>query len=384
MDARTAIALLENKRTIDEQNRMSPFNALAQGITQGTAEYQKQQDLTTQNNMNVKNYGIQMQMQGLKDMLLGDKYQLVKADTNEPVDQSIRYNLYNQAIKTQEIPPLAGMGLKLVPAATMVNKGSYFYKADKEGNLSFFGPDKQPVDTLPQGVKPIALKEDKEFTRKQDPYQFKINRLKAMGDDLDADKQVNNPYGIAARGYDRSKRLESLVSRYKDLNLDQRETEELAIGLNSILSGSNQSAQEQVKSLVPKSIIGNVQKLKEWLVNEPQGLNQQKFVQRMYNDVKREADTMYNQLMEKGSKKISKYNDIINNLEGLDEQEKQDIQQQYNDIITSRGIDLNDYNTWKKGGFKKKDVIPKFEENNQGWTPEKEKRLQELRTKQGK
>jgi hypothetical protein len=245
--------------------------------------------------------------------------------------------------------------------ATQEADGSTTY-ADAQGN-------KLP-NGLPQGVSkqqvqfltsPDIKQEEQQnrtIQRKQDPYQFKINRIKALGDDLDADKQANNPYGIAQKGYDRAQRLSALISRYPDGNLDQRETSELAIGLNAILSGNNFSAQSQVAGLVPKSIIGNAMKLNEWITNNPQGLQQQQFVKRMKSDVDRESDTMYNQLLEKGSKKLAKYNDVLNNMSGLSPDEQQDITQQFNDVVASRGIDMKDYNAWEKSGFKKKSVIP--------------------------
>lgn len=70
-------------------------------------------------------------------------------------------------------------------------------------------------------------------------------------------------------------------------NLDQREMEELAMGMQNLVSPGGHSAGE-VAGLVPHSIVGNGQKTLEWLLNEPRGANQQAFVQKMAHTVDRE------------------------------------------------------------------------------------------------
>ena len=175
--------------------------------------------------------------------------------------------------------------------------------------------------------------------------QFKQKRLQTMGDDLDPSKNVRNPYGVAQLGLNRAERIEGLVNQYKDLNLDRRETEELAIGLNSMLQGSNVSARSQVESLIPSSIRGNAQKMIEWLVNEPQGLKQQKFVQRMLNDVIREKQIFQGQVQKFARAKVSKYSDVINKYP-----------EEATGIMKSFGIDPEEYNNWKKSGYKSEDV----------------------------
>jgi hypothetical protein len=166
-----------------------------------------------------------------------------------------------------------------------------------------------------------------------------------MGDDLDWNKNVRSAYGVTAQGFHRAERLEGLVNNYADGNIDSREMEELAIGLNAVLQGSNQSAQAQVKALVPQSARGSYQKIKEWFLNEPQGLQQQKFVTRMLNDVRREKTVMYNQLLRDAQSKISKYDYL----------RKKD-PSRWEDIVQSWGINPKDYDEWKAGGFKPKDT----------------------------
>lgn len=186
----------------------------------------------------------------------------------------------------------------------------------------------------------LGLKED----------QWRAKTLKDMGDDLDPAKSVRNALGVGKLGLARGQRIEGLVNQYKDLNLDQREIKELAIGMNSLLQGSNMSAQQQVSSLVPKSIWGDANKLAEWLTNNPKGTQQQAFVQRMVNDVRREVQVSNNQIYDMLLKKVPKYNTL-----------REKFPNDWEEIIRSQGINPEAYDAWRKGGFKKNDVVGVFD-----------------------
>lgn len=181
----------------------------------------------------------------------------------------------------------------------------------------------------------------KDITVGQKEDQFRAKRISDMGNDLDWNKNVRSAYGVTAQNFHRAERLEGLVNQYKDLNIDQREMEELAIGLNALLQGSNQSAMAQVRALLPKSAVGNAMRIKEWLQNNPQGLNQQAFVQRMLNDVIREKNVMYQQLIRDAAKKISKYPDV-----------RKKTPEEWANNLKQWGINPEDYIAWEKGGFK--------------------------------
>ena len=83
----------------------------------------------------------------------------------------------------------------------------------------------------------------------------------------------------------------------------------------------------------------------EWLVNEPQGLKQQKFVQRMLNDVLREKQIFQGQVQKFARAKVSKYSDVINKYP-----------EEATGIMKSFGIDPEEYNNWKRSGYKSEDV----------------------------
>ena len=200
---------------------------------------------------------------------------------------------------------------------------------------------KQQMDMAQQMMKQNEIDPMKQYTLGLREDQYKNKRITDMGNDLDWNKNVRSAYGVTAQGFHRAERIEGLVNQYKDLNLDTREMSELAIGLNAMLQGSNQSAQKQVAELIPKSAIGNVQKLQEWLTNEPKGLNQQKFVQRMLNDVKREKEVMQKQLLRDARAKLSKYPDVEKNYP-----------QEWGEMLQSWGIDAEEYKAWRASGYK--------------------------------
>lgn len=216
--------------------------------------------------------------------------------------------------------------------------GQPFYTGFKNNQAEM---QKQQMDMAQQMMKQNEIDPMKQYTLGLREDQYKNKRITDMGNDLDWNKNVRSAYGVTAQGFHRAERIEGLVNQYKDLNLDTREMSELAIGLNAMLQGSNQSAQKQVAELIPKSAIGNVQKLQEWLTNEPKGLNQQKFVQRMLNDVKREKEVMQKQLLRDARAKLSKYPDVEKNYP-----------QEWGEMLQSWGIDAEEYKAWRASGYK--------------------------------
>lgn len=198
-----------------------------------------------------------------------------------------------------------------------------------------------------------------DVTQGEHASQFADKRLTALGDALDPSKQRAGAFGVSKQVFDRAERLESLANAYKDGNLDSRQIEEMAIGLNAMLSGANTGASEQVKSLVPQTIWGNAQKLKEWFLNNPQGMQQQAFVQRMLGSVSREKQTASDQIKRTQFQRIGRYADLENsNPDGF-----------YN-VLQSAGIEPDEYKQWKKGGYKPMTAVqsPENGAGGGGWS----------------
>lgn len=176
--------------------------------------------------------------------------------------------------------------------------------------------------------------------------QFNVKRFTQLGEALDPSKARSGAFGTSKQVYDRAERLQTLAGAYKDNNLDSRQVEELAIGLNSMLSGSNVGAASQVEKLVPKSIMGDTQKLKEWLTNDPKGTNQQEFVKRMLGSIDREKSTAADQIKRTQFERIARYSDL----------EKADKDEFYN-VLQSAGVDPAEYEAHRKGGYKRMSAV---------------------------
>jgi hypothetical protein len=197
-------------------------------------------------------------------------------------------------------------------------------------------------------VQMAGIKANKDIQLGQKEDQRNSDRLSKMSKDLDPSAMVRGAFSVSKQVIDRADRLRTLddaVNAYQAGNADSRQIEELAIGMNSLLSGSNTGAQQQVAALVPKTAIGNASKMYEFLSGQPQGTNQQEFVKRMLGTIEREKQTAENQIKITRMSRIAQYNDVA---------EKDPIG--FADVLRSWEIEPEEYAAWKKNGYKQPDV----------------------------
>lgn len=260
----------------------------------------------------------------------------------------------------QAHPELKGIPLGLVhQLAPLIEKASVFqdqhYTLDQAASL--MSHDQTPAAiakkkaelarVYPNGFVPkdfahVAAQNSRlEVTTGEKQSQFDQKRITAFGDALDPSKARAGSFGDSQKVVNRAERLQTLANAIPSGNLDSRQMEEIAIGLNAMLSGSNTGASEQVKSLVPKTAIGDASKLKEWLFNDPTGTNQQAFIQRMMESVAREKATAEAQIKREQLRRTPRYADL----------EKSSPDAFYNQL-EAYGITKEEYDAWKRGGFK--------------------------------
>ncbi len=166
-------------------------------------------------------------------------------------------------------------------------------------------------------------------------------RFKDLDESIDPSRYRAGAFGVSKQRFDRAENLQSLASAFPDGNLDSRQIEEMAIGLNALLSGSNTGAQQQVKALVPQSVWGNSNKLAEFLSSDPRGTGQQEFVKRLLGTIDREKETAQTQIQRTQFSRIARNADL----------EKVD-PEKFNEILQSHEVDPAEYKRWKKNGFK--------------------------------
>jgi len=238
------------------------------------------------------------------------------------------------------------------------HKPEGLYNRDPKSGKVYLDGKEVPGTSVPAGAKVENLA-DKSVMIGEKEEQLAKNRLSKLSDSLDPSKQRQGAFGISKQGFDRAERLESLALAVPAGQLDSRQIEELAIGLNAMLSGSSVGAQSQVEALVPKSALGNAMKLKEWLMNEPTGLKQQKFVKRMLDSIAREKSTFADQILRTQKSRIAPYADLENSHPDA-----------FESVLRSNGVDPDEWKKWKKEGYKKTSAVqrPEGKEKTAGMT----------------
>lgn len=170
-----------------------------------------------------------------------------------------------------------------------------------------------------------------------------------FSDALDPTKNVRTPLGIAKIAFDKSERIESLLNRFPTGDLRESEMEELAIGINSILQGGagggSGTSESLIRGLMPKTAVGDIQKIKEFLFNKPFGMKQQEFVRRMASTVQSEKATTAAQIKRAQYQRLAAFNRLA---------EKDP--EQYYQILMSAGIEPDEYEQWKANGYNQIDA----------------------------
>ena len=154
---------------------------------------------------------------------------------------------------------------------------------------------------------------------------------KQFKDDMDANKGRSGNFGQISAKVQQADRLKTLVDSYKDGDLPPQQMEELALGMANMLSGQSGAARAQVEALVPHTWYGAKQSAEQWLMNEPKGAGQQKFVEQMAHTIDRERETANQQL-----------NDIRRQRLGAHKRFQQMDPDQYNIMLHDYGIDPDD------------------------------------------
>jgi hypothetical protein len=77
-------------------------------------------------------------------------------------------------------------------------------------------------------------------------------------------------------------------AKHQEGGLDKRQIHELAMSVGNLVSGGTGTAQATVEALVPHSFGSSAAGVEEWLLSDPQGTNQQAFVDRMLETADRE------------------------------------------------------------------------------------------------
>jgi hypothetical protein len=294
---------------------MSPYNDVLDSINK--TEMGKAQDMSSKEKFGQELTQGQLDKQKLEKGKVDLSNEAAKADPNSDVSK-----LYRQVLKR------AGM------------------KDSDIGNASAATLEK----AMP-GIERMMIAQENRAARWDAKHSAEMAKADAnaqkqallLKDDLDPNKARGGNLAFNQKKVDQAERLEALItdSNGNVSNLDQRQIEELAIGLNSMLTNSSTGAASQVAALVPKSAIGNAKKLQEWLFNEPTGTNQLEFVKRMADTVDREKSTAMHQVQKAQVQRLSAHSGLSKSNPAL-----------YNEILQGYGLTPEAMEDVKKGPAK--------------------------------
>lgn len=309
----TFLSAMEGTGTGYKANR-APVEALNQYAKQPLEDYNQ---LKTQEKE--KSAAKKAGLENEKDLLDINKMKRM-ATLEESLDQpgtSVSQNLASSILtKTKKL------GMNLDPE--QLNKMSAnqlklaFPWAQEDYKLAVEGEEKKAERASREKIsaEDNASKKELQKTMAEEKATAKDEKIvgdyeKRMKDDLDPDKaRAGNLAKNQAQVYQADRLKQLYTESNGDVrNLDSRQMEELAIGLQKLLS-SGQSSVTQVQALVPHTIRGNAAKLKEWLVNDPQGTNQIAFVQRMAETIERERNLAQDQVKSAQKKRLSAYSEF--------------------------------------------------------------------------
>lgn len=141
--------------------------------------------------------------------------------------------------------------------------------------------------------------------------QFDETNLKSMEKRLDPTQRRAGTMADAQKRTNGIQRLQALFDGYQN-DLTPQEWQEASIAWASVLgSGTGVNSREQIESLVPKSLRGNVKGEMQWVMNNPTGTDQQAFAERIKTGMAREMGVNQGIVKDSQIKGLSGFQDVI-------------------------------------------------------------------------
>jgi hypothetical protein len=154
---------------------------------------------------------------------------------------------------------------------------------------------------------------------------------------------VRSVMGLEFNKVMRGEAIESLINIYgdspKDLNkIPPQQIEEVVLAFQNLLS-PGQPSEKETHALLPKSAVGSGSAALNWLLNNPGGTNQGKFLKLIYTTIKREKATAQAQIKREYYRRIDAYPALRGT-------------QELDDYVAAQGLDPDEYHQWIDGGRK--------------------------------
>jgi hypothetical protein len=151
--------------------------------------------------------------------------------------------------------------------------------------------------------------------------------LTKMSEKLNAEiASSRSAFGKGANIIRSADALETLVSQMNPRDINTRQIQELARGLDAMLS-QGAATITGTKKLVPESYSADWAKIAEYISSKPKGAGQEKFVEQMMETIAREKETAKRQMLKTQNKILSGYGHL-----------KERYPKRYNEILTEHDI----------------------------------------------
>jgi hypothetical protein len=201
-------------------------------------------------------------------------------------------------------------------------------------------PEQLPQESFDTLVK-LGESKNRMDQAKSDKQENKDeDKIIKLGETLSFATRPNSPAKLAEVSLNNINRANQLIDQVKlqPGGPDARQTYELSLAQVRALIGAQQISEKEVAALLPSTFKGNVLQYLEKLKNEPIGLDQLKFMDRLQDTMNREK-RVNQEIVDKFRTEIATtYGDVI--------QRKQDRAGQ---ILQLHGLDINNFLPGKKG-----------------------------------
>lgn len=215
---------------------------------------------------------------------------------------------------------------------------AYGTPEQQENALNFFSKYKPPKEADPLTTE---LKSQRLQNAKTDEDLKVSRRFTAMSDALDEDKARTGEFGRQKQFVNNADRVLALRTQFPDGNLPPAQMAEFATSVASLIGSGSHAAEATVGRYVPHTSSGTVADIVQYLSNDPQGAGQQGFVKLMTDTAERERGLAQSKLKAVKYQRVASFGDMENR-----------DKDRFNEILESQGVDPEEYQQFKKNGYK--------------------------------
>lgn len=182
----------------------------------------------------------------------------------------------------------------------------------EKGIGTTFGENGRPTYSYdpdsPQSISAHAKEYSAEH--KPAPGATKPADWQKFSDALDPNKARGGNLAATQKLINSTDRIHGLFEQFPDGNIPAAQTTELATAVAGLISGGSPQSQHQIDEIVPQSAAGNAQKMISWLMDQPKGLQQQKFIQTLRESSQRERDIAIRQKGEAQRSRLTAFENL--------------------------------------------------------------------------